>query len=165
MCVCLTIISHTSSLQHNRYGFKPTAGRITSKGLSVPRVRNSSGFEGIKSTGGPMGKCTSDLIEIMRIWLCDEMFDADPFVPRLPLNMPLRTKKLRVGFLKSDPFFEASEPCQRAVVEAANALKSRGHDVFEINTLPSMKENFLIYARLIGADAMTGIKDACESEA
>ena len=51
------------------------------------------------------------------------------------------------------------------VVEAANALKSRGHDVFEINTLPSMKESFLIYARLIGADAMTGIKDACESEA
>ena len=60
--------------------------------------------------------------------------------------------------------FDASMPCQRAVVEAANAMKSRGHDVFEIKSFPSMKESFLIYARLMSADAMTSIKMACESE-
>jgi Asp-tRNA(Asn)/Glu-tRNA(Gln) amidotransferase A subunit family amidase len=81
----------------------------------------------------------------MRVWLCDEMFDADPFIPRLPLEMPLRTKKLRIGYMKSDPFFEAAAPCQRAVVEAASALRSRGHDVVEIKGFPSLKESLLIY--------------------
>eukprot|EP00940_MAST-03C_sp_MAST-3C-sp2_P001637 g1637.t1 len=162
---------------HNNgvYGFKPTSGRLSSNGMSVPRIRNASGFEAIKSTAGPLGKCTQDLVTIMQLWLSDRMFDADPFVPRLSLNMSSvrgdEKKRLRVGYYVSDASFPASEPCQRAVHEAIEAIRRRGHVIVPLtiddakqDAFPSLKESFFIYARLMGADAMRSIRTACESE-
>lgn len=162
---------------HNNgvYGLKPTAGRLTSNGMSVPRIRDASGFEGVKSTAGPLGKCTQDLVIIMKLWLSNRMFDNDPFVPRLPLNMSEvngeNTKRLRVGYFVSDASFPVSPPCHRAVHEAIEAIRQRGHVIVPLtiddakrDAMPSLKQSFLIYARLMGADAMKSIKTACESE-
>jgi len=162
---------------HNNgiYGFKPTSGRLSSNGMSVPRIRNASGFEAVKSTAGPLGKCTQDLVTIMQLWLSDRMFDADPFVPRLPLNMSSvrgdEKKRLRVGYYVSDASFPASAPCQRAVHEAIEAIRKRGHVIVPLtiddtkeDAFPSLKKSFFIYARLMGADAMRSIRTACESE-
>eukprot|EP00939_MAST-03C_sp_MAST-3C-sp1_P002666 g2666.t1 len=168
---------------HNNgiYGLKPTAGRITSCGLAVPRVGNVSGQIGITSTAGPMARCVEDLVRVMKIWTCSDVVRSDPLVPPVPFRDEIvdGKKPLHIGYWTSDPYFPASEPCQRAVREAVEALRALGHIVVAVPILDSstsqdnddsgkdgfesFRDAFMIYLRIMGADAMRGIVDALEN--
>lgn len=66
--------------------FKPTPGRVSGRGIVAPRVGDLDGQNTVLPTAGPMGRCTDDLALMMRAWLRDGVFSADPSVPRQPFD-------------------------------------------------------------------------------
>ena len=73
---------------------------------------------------------------------------------------------LKIGFIRSDPYFPSSPPCARAVDEAVAALESAGHELVDASTLlPCMEEAFAIYVSLLTAyGGMADIIKAMEGE-
>ncbi|XP_069795035.1 fatty-acid amide hydrolase 1-like isoform X4 [Narcine bancroftii] len=63
-------------------GFKPTANRLSKKGLSV----NSTGQRTVESSVGPLARDVDSLAYCMKALLCEDMFELDPTVPPLPFN-------------------------------------------------------------------------------
>lgn len=51
----------------------------------------------------------------------------------------------------SDPYFPVSPPCQRAVQEAAEALRAAGHEVLPV-ALPPLRDAVTTYCRIMGSD-------------
>jgi fatty acid amide hydrolase len=44
------------------YGFKPTAGRLSNRGVAEPKENGVDGQNTVPCTAGPMGRCTDDLV-------------------------------------------------------------------------------------------------------
>jgi fatty acid amide hydrolase len=130
------------------------------------------GQEGIKSTSGPMAKEVDGLVLIMRAIMNDGLMHAmDPTIPNMPFNdakyphlppcsssssiPPMdKNKKLRIGWFDTDGFAPPVPSCARAVDEARDALKKRGHELieFDIATPRIGYESIKLFAQLIGAD-------------
>ena len=67
----------------------------------MPRPRPGTGQAAIIPSPGPLGRSVDDLVLVMRAWLVEKMWAADPGIPRLPfrLNVWEGRKKLRVGYV------------------------------------------------------------------
>lgn len=161
-------------------GFKPTAGRISSKGF-VPGV---AGQEAIKGTPGPMAMEVDGLALLMAAMLADgQMHALDPTIPPIPFNMeayahPLpgttdsklkkAAKPMRIGYFEYDGFAQATPACVRAVREARALLVAKGHVL--VNFEPTIVAEKLgvdamaLFAHLLGADQAATLKAGLADE-
>ena len=139
------------------YALKPTCGRVTRKGCTILNPEKQSGNLAIQSTVGPMGKSVDDLRLLMKSWITKEAFRDDIGIYKVPWNIKWDKsneelkKKLRIGFVVDDDFFGVSPANRRAVKEAADALKKRGHEIIELQ-LPNLKKVTLAYFALMSAE-------------
>ncbi|XP_019135084.2 fatty-acid amide hydrolase 1 [Larimichthys crocea] len=106
-------------------GFKPTAGRLSSQGIS-PIYR---GQKSVLSTSGPMAKDVDSLVLCMQALLCDHMFSLDPTVPPIPFNTQIyqSSKPLRIGYLENDGYTYPSPSMVRGIREVKALLEQAGH--------------------------------------
>src|SRR5262249_58971118 len=78
-------------------------------------------------------------------------------VPPLRDFRAVDVSKLRIGFFADDGVFAPSAAYQRAVAEAADALRRRGVQVVELRS-PEQREGFQLFYRLLSADRMAGLR-------
>nr|XP_020462736.1 fatty-acid amide hydrolase 1 [Monopterus albus]XP_020462737.1 fatty-acid amide hydrolase 1 [Monopterus albus] len=106
-------------------GFKPTAGRLSSWGLShVYRGQKS-----VLASPGPMARDVDSLALCMQALLCNHMFSLDPTVPPVPFNVQVyqSSKPLRIGYLENDGYTQPSPSMARVIREVKALLEQAGH--------------------------------------
>eukprot|EP01061_Rhynchopus_euleeides_P013925 TRINITY_DN24189_c0_g2_i3.p1 TRINITY_DN24189_c0_g2~~TRINITY_DN24189_c0_g2_i3.p1 ORF type:complete len:366 (+),score=168.49 TRINITY_DN24189_c0_g2_i3:88-1185(+) len=136
-------------------GFKPTPMRMTGKGITTSKKGMYEGPGGqyvIKSSAGPMARCVQDLEQMMQLW-CDNMWRADPCIPKQPWDASIardEERKLRYGVLRYDKFFPTSPAVARAVDIAAEGLRRDGHEVVELDV--DLMWNATTFATLMSAE-------------
>jgi Asp-tRNA(Asn)/Glu-tRNA(Gln) amidotransferase A subunit family amidase len=140
---------------------KPTARRLSLQGFraSVP------GQEAIPAVAGPMAQRTEDLILLLRELWVQEAWDRDCDLVPVPFNeQECNNKgKLKVGYYIDDGFVSASPACQRAVLEAVEALRNDGHTVTEFNP-PRVLDCIAMYYALITSDNATTLANQLNGE-
>lgn len=122
----LRIPSHFSGC----FALKPCAGRFSSEGCQ----HCNPGFDGVRTTMGPMGRSVADLERMARVAL-----DATPelaatqigVIPMKYRQVDLPKRPLRFGYFVHDGFVAASPACERAVIETVEALRKAGHECIE----------------------------------
>lgn len=129
------------------YSLKPTTGRVSKQGISVP----NPGFDTIKSTPGPISRCVQDVELLSRL-----MFSATPCndyegVPPVPYRDVTLPPKLRIGYYFEDHFLKTSPVNIRAVQETVNALKAAGHELVEFD-FPFGLRSLQLFAGITSAD-------------
>ena len=141
-------------------GLKPTNYRLPRGGARGTLF----GMEAIWSQSGPLARRVEDLSLALRVLAGnDSNNDASNNgygeVLSPPLGDPanVRIEGLRVAFWTDDGFFPASVAIQRAVQEAAQALRQRGA-IVEPFEPPGVVEAIEIYIALIGADGGAGAR-------
>ena len=118
-------------------GFKPTPSRMSQQGVAAPKKDDNGWFNGqygVLSAAGPMAKTVDDVAEMMDVW-CARMGVVDNLVPDLKWNRAAAAaggKKLTYGVIRYDGFFPVDGAVARAVQEAADAVRARGHRVVEV---------------------------------
>uniref|UniRef100_A0A8C6U5G1 Fatty-acid amide hydrolase 1 n=1 Tax=Neogobius melanostomus TaxID=47308 RepID=A0A8C6U5G1_9GOBI len=97
---------------------KPTAGRLSSKGL-----------KSIQGTAGPLAKDVESLAVFMKAVLCDDLFSLDPTVPPLPFNEEVYRSRnpLTIGYYDHLEQTATSPSMIRAVREVKALLERAGH--------------------------------------
>ena len=160
-------------------GFKPTAGRLTLRGMPAPRPLGVDGQNAVLPTAGPMARTCGDLTLLMEVLLRDGPGGqwgtrGDVTVPFAPWSAEaygarrrgLRSRAgaaaggggggearpLRVGVLRKDRFWEPAGACSRAVAEAAEALRAAGHSVVEWEVGVDLQRACMVYYALLAAD-------------
>jgi len=148
------------------FGFKPTPGRITSKGITVPSRKNELGETNIRATAGPLARCTDDLVLVMRSLLQETMWCDDPQLVKQPWNDERfkDNKRLTIGFYTNDNWFPPAPACIRAVNEAAEALRKLGHTVIPYTPI-DVPEAVRLFVGIIGADGSRHFLESLENEA
>jgi fatty acid amide hydrolase len=140
------------------YGFKPTDGRITMKGM-MHVAPSLTGHFAIKPVHGPIGKSVNDLNLVMKC-LVDEKFlaskgliEGDPYLVTKEWREKLvnDNSQLRIGVVRENHWFGISEPNRRAVDEAVEALKKKNHTIVELS-LPVMRDIFLHFCQFLAAE-------------
>eukprot|EP01087_Luapelamoeba_hula_P011554 TRINITY_DN3149_c0_g1_i1.p1 TRINITY_DN3149_c0_g1~~TRINITY_DN3149_c0_g1_i1.p1 ORF type:complete len:535 (+),score=43.39 TRINITY_DN3149_c0_g1_i1:887-2491(+) len=132
------------------YGIKPTSSRIALAGS----IAVMYGQESIASSLGPMGTSVEDLAILCRVLMSEKQFRRDPDCGApLPFNNDefASTNKLKVGYYTYDGFFEPSHSCKRAVLEAVEALRAKGHTVIEFDP-PNVQPAMEAYYYMLTAD-------------
>ncbi|KAB2573462.1 Acetamidase [Lasiodiplodia theobromae] len=136
-------------------GLKPSHGRVPYLG-----IRNSmEGHQTVESVIGPMGHSISDLRLLLKTIIQTQPWLADPKVNRIPwrqededaVKAKIQAKKLTFGVIRTDGMVNPHPPVQRAINEAVEALKARGHEVIEWNP-PAHAEAFQILWNTFAAD-------------
>ncbi len=120
------------------HGLKPTSGRLTQADLPVTTTRagevlmpvNLAGLHAILQCG-PMARRVADLKLAMDVLADDEANSTDPTVP--PLRWPNADRvdvgRLRFGMYVFDGDFPVAPAIERAVEQAADALRNAGAEV------------------------------------
>ena len=147
------------------YGFKPSSTRVSNKGYS----QLTKAFEGVSCfvpvSIGPLAKSTDD-VELMMKCFLNERFHhenqnkdgGDPYFIPIPWNEKLFIEKrqYRIGYLRNNDLMPVSASYLRAMDETADALRSNGHTLIEveINFLDSIQG---LYTQSVTADPNFGI--------
>ena len=140
-------------------GFKPTAERVTTAGTmkNTPTLDN---ILNMRVATGPIVKTARDANLLMKVLLNSEahqkskLSERDPYYTRQEWKDDLvqKDKKgLRIGYYKSVEFFPTSPANQRGVEEAAQALRKRGHEVFELD-FPNIEDVIMMYLEVMSAE-------------
>eukprot|EP00928_Gymnodinium_smaydae_P088641 TRINITY_DN72707_c0_g1_i1.p1 TRINITY_DN72707_c0_g1~~TRINITY_DN72707_c0_g1_i1.p1 ORF type:complete len:636 (+),score=76.29 TRINITY_DN72707_c0_g1_i1:51-1958(+) len=163
------------------FGFKPTSGRITKSGVAVCRKNDLSGQTVVPGVMGPMAHSVDDLAAVLRAWLRPSMWERDPSVPRAYFDESVYggkaadtmgatvdgKRRLRVAYFLTDGWFQPCATATRAVKEAAEALRSAGHEVVQRN-LPEDIDGWMaakLYIGVLAADGnMKSFVDGLEGE-
>lgn len=153
------------------YGFKPTHGRVSTKGLSAPRKNNMNGQILVPLAVGPMAMSVHDLALVLQAWWgTNRMWELDPYVnPKHFDHEAYRHgrggRPLRIGYIRRDQYFEPCSAVQRGVAEAAAGLQKAGHVIVETELPCTGWEIASLYYRLMGADGnLHYITQALEGE-
>ncbi|GAA5982115.1 hypothetical protein JCM10908_004747 [Rhodotorula pacifica] len=141
----LRIPSHFSGC----FALKPCAGRFSSEGCQ----HCNPGFEGVRSSMGPMGRSVADVERMARV-----AFDATPELAATQTNLlpikyrdvKLPDRPLRFGYFTHDGFVAASPACERAVLETVEALRKAGHECIDF-TPPSTAEAMMYFVAVSSA--------------
>ena len=131
-------------------GIKPTSRRFTNHGCRS----NLSGLQLIATQSGAMARHTADLhlaLQVLNTHGPQEPCYDDEV--EMPLGDPAEVDvtRLRIGMFADDGFFSPSPAIQRAVYEAAAALRSIGCEIIEFKP-PDLSGVMSLYFALIGAD-------------
>lgn len=147
------------------FGFKPTPGRLTGKGIAVPSLREDGGETNIRPTAGPLARCTDDLVLVMRALLRETMWLNDPALARQPWREERFTeqKRLTIGYYTDDQWFAPAPACIRAVNEAAEALRKLGHRVVPYSPI-DLPECVRLFVGIVQADGSRHFVESLENE-
>ena len=147
------------------FGFKPTPGRLTSKGVTIPSLQQESGESNIRSTIGPLARCTDDLVLAMRSLLQEKVWLNHPELARQPWREERFTnkKRLTIGYYTSDNWFTPAPACIRAVNEAAEVLRQLGHTVVPYTPI-DVPEAVRLYTSIVGADGNRHFLESLEND-
>lgn len=106
-------------------GFKPTSGRLSSKGLK-PIYR---GQKSVLSSAGPMGKDVDSLALFMKAVISKDMYFLDPTIPRQPFDDQVYKSRnsLRIGYFDHIERTPTSPSMTRGVQEVKALLEQAGH--------------------------------------
>lgn len=141
-------------------GFKPGGGRITKKGyFSV-----LAGQSGVMAAFGPMSPEVSAIAECMAA-LTSVAHRPDATVAPVPWNWGeySSTQKLRVGYYTADGFIPSTPACARAVHEACEKIRARGHEVVPFQA-PCVIRGLQLFIKLLTADGGQAVSDALQGE-
>ncbi|CAF1381919.1 unnamed protein product [Adineta steineri] len=147
------------------FGFKPTPGRVSNVGITVPSPKNIPGETNIRATAGPLARCTDDLVLVMRSFLQENLWHNDPYLCRQPWRDERfqDKKRLTIGFYTNDNWFPPAPACIRAVNEAADALRKLGHTVIPYTPI-NVQEAMRLILGIIGADGAAHFLESLENE-
>ncbi|CAF1312306.1 unnamed protein product [Adineta ricciae] len=147
------------------FGYKPTPGRLTRKGVTVPSAKKYMGETNIRSTMGPLARCTDDLVLVMRSFLQETMWTEDTETPRQPWREERfnEQERLTIGYYTNDNWFSPAPACIRAVNEAADALRKLGHKVVPYTPI-DIPEAVRLYVGLVGADGARHFLESLQNE-
>ena len=131
----------------------------------MPSLRNAGGETNIRSTAGPLARCTVDLVLVMRSFLQEPMWLSDPALARQPWREERyeETKRLTIGYYTDDNWFSPAPACARAVNEAAEALRRLGHTVVRYEPI-DVSEAVRLFVGIIQADGMRHFLESLEDE-
>lgn len=131
------------------FGIKPTVDRWSMSGC----VGSMAGQEVVRAQCGPMARSTADLSLVMRAIDSYLHTPYDARVPPISTADPRRVDltNLRVGVYEDDGFFTPASSVQRAVRQAAVALKARGVEVVPF-TPPAPVEVVYTYFAALASD-------------
>ena len=148
------------------FGFKPTPGRVTYKGVIPASSRDEIGESHVESTIGPLARCTDDLVLVMRALLQERAWLDDPELARQPWREERFNdkKRLTIGYYTDDNWFSPAPACRRAVNEAAEALRKLGHTVVPYTPI-DVPEAVRLFLGMIGADDNRHFFEVFEGEA
>jgi fatty acid amide hydrolase len=131
------------------HGLKPTAGRLTLRGLPVFPNCWPDWLQ-----PGPMARSVADLHLALGV-LNAPGPGPDEVIPLVPLGEPgsVALSSLRVGFYADDGRFTPGPALRRAVHEAAAVLRGLGATVEEFRP-PEVAEAMRVYYGLVFADGL-----------
>ena len=115
-------------------GFKPTPHRISKKNCSAARVNNRHGLGLIiPSVVGPIAKTVDDCALFMEAMWTNDHFRKDTSVPPMGFKKDVyqSKKKLKLGYFRTDDWFQPCKAVTRALDETIAKLRSAGHEVIE----------------------------------
>lgn len=109
----------------------------------------------IRPSAGPLAKSVEDLNLMMNVLLSQHVLESDVKLPPLPWKDDIvkESAKRRIGYVVSDPFFEASPANKRAVLEAVRALREAGHECVEVS-LPNLGESCRVFLGVFTASPL-----------
>ncbi|CAM9904681.1 unnamed protein product [Pylaiella littoralis] len=150
-------------------GLKPTPQRISLKGMEALSQDGKSGQRIIHPTSGPIANYVGDLELAMTALCSPEMWDGDKSIPRLPWDRKMAAdgpgRPLKVGFFKTDHWFQPCAAIVRAVEEAAEGLRAAGHEVVPFEPPVSGWEIAKLYYGQMGAEGnMQRFVDSLQGE-
>lgn len=135
------------------YSLRCSTGRWPKSGMCT----SMPGQEGVPSVYSPMARTLNDLTYFtravinMKPWTYD--YSVHPLAWRADVEEDFQNKsrKFRVGVLRTDGVVDPSPACQRALKMAEDALAREGHEIVEINP-PDMFKALKIGSLLLNAD-------------
>lgn len=137
------------------HGLKPTSFRLPREG-SISTLR---GLDSIVTQPGPMARHVEDLWLAFRVMgdNSDGYVAGDVTPAPLPDPAKVDVSQLKIAVLTYDGLFPASTGIQRAVIEAAEALRQQGAKIVELDMdatheLLGHGEFLDIYCGLLGSD-------------
>jgi len=119
------------------YGFKPTNGRVTMKGVPGARRHRHKAPGHLDSVIGPMGASVDDMIIQSEVIFHPKVHYHDPFRTPMPMDHtkleymqnPQNFKKIKIGIIDYSDFLDVSDSVKRAMNEAKDALIKVGYEV------------------------------------
>ncbi|PYI21446.1 alpha-glucosidase [Aspergillus violaceofuscus CBS 115571] len=120
------------------YGFKPTTARIPFAGQASGAME---GLPGIMPSAGPLAQSFEDLELFMSTvldaspWRYDSAATAAPWSRPLAMPQPQQQQQqlLTIGVLGECAHFPLHPPVKRALANAVDALKKKGHRIVYLN--------------------------------
>uniref|UniRef100_A0A8C2H4H2 Fatty-acid amide hydrolase 1 n=1 Tax=Cyprinus carpio TaxID=7962 RepID=A0A8C2H4H2_CYPCA len=114
-------------------GFKPTAKRISARGISSC----IKGQNSVLPSLGPLARDVESLALCMQALLCQDMFSLDPTVPPIPFNQEVyeSSEPLRIGYYENDGYLQPSPSMARAFRETKDLLERAGHTLVPFQPL------------------------------
>jgi len=106
------------------------------------QMDETDGCVEITGTTGPMGHNVDDLMQIMKIFLSQDVFERDLIIPPIPFNEDdynQNPTNLRLGYFDYDGFFYPCKAVRRSIEETVSACKKVGIEMIEIE-VPNSKE-------------------------
>ena len=138
------------------HGLRPTVGRLTMLGHA--RI-HPGGLSAITSQPGPISRSIADLRLAMMVLAGAQSDACDPDLPPVPWNDAVDPLRLRVGYFTDNGILTPAPAIQRAVREAAEALRRAGLEVIEWRP-PDPAEAWEIQLRLMCADGLAHYRHA-----
>ena len=140
-------------------GFRPTSNRVTRIGtVAVSAIMDHT--MNIQLATGPITKSVRDANLMMKVLLNSEAHNKATLAERDPVylrkewkdsDVQQAFKPLRIGYFKSMNLFPTTPANRRAVEEAAQALRSKGHELFEVD-FPNFEEVALLFSESISCE-------------
>ena len=153
-------------------GFRPTSNRVTRAGTGpVSAVLDYT--MNIRLATGPITKSVRDADLMMKVLLNSEAHNKATLTERDPVylrkewkdsNVQQAFKPLRIGYFKSTNMFPTTPANRRAVEEAAQALRNKGHELVEVE-FPNIEEVALLFFESVSCEGQAEIiSDALQGE-
>ena len=109
----------------------------------------------IPAVNGPIARTVDDCALFMKALCVPDLFAGDLNLPPLPFNDHIynNKSKLKIGYFKTDDWFEPCATSKRALNEVIAALTKEGHECvpFEIPT-----DGWYNYGMLVGINGAEG---------
>lgn len=138
---------------------KPTVDRWSCRGM----LGAIDGQELVRAQMGPMARSVRDLWLLMQAVQPARMSLQDPAVLPLPIGEPTSIRGLRIGYFLDDGFVTPSAGVQRAVRQAADALRAAGATLVEYQP-PAGADLLFLWLAGMTADGGATVSNALAGE-
>ena len=147
------------------FGIKPTSGRNIVRGHSKLNFTSRAKFSFLRTNCGPITRSVDDLTLFLKSLFKYENRNVDPTVAPVPWNDNFKlNEKLNIGYVVTEEFFGSSKAHRRAVLEVAEALRNKGHNLIDI-TIPNFEKSIIAILALSSSDGKNrGLMEALKGE-